>query len=294
MNESCLICMSHVSYEWVMSHMHESCLIWMSHFLTWMSHVSYEWVMSRMNESCYIYTSHVSYAWVMSHMNEPCLICMSHVSYEWVMSHMHESRLIRGRQERIQSAKGTRAPLSEPPHTLSTWPKTRETLSKAHQAPATLLSRAFCSKTREMLWLLFAIKSCCYLLSSLVATWYQVATMSRLLKTPIKLVMLCRTLSLFSDTQGKKTRASCLTEEGGGTCDGRQSAQWWRTKLASDSGQRGGGWWCLAGCCVGLRRPCGWRVYRKRSLCYSVAAGNSCRLKILKVSSLLDLLYLIA
>jgi len=36
--------MSHVSYEWVMSHMNESCLIWMSH-------VSYEWVMSHMNKS---------------------------------------------------------------------------------------------------------------------------------------------------------------------------------------------------------------------------------------------------
>ena len=34
----------------VMSHMNESCLIWMSH-------VSYEWVMSHMNESCLIRTS---------------------------------------------------------------------------------------------------------------------------------------------------------------------------------------------------------------------------------------------
>ena len=51
MNESCHIWMSHVTYEWVMSHMNESCHIWMSH-------VTYEWVMSHMNESL--------------HMNESC------------------------------------------------------------------------------------------------------------------------------------------------------------------------------------------------------------------------------
>jgi len=83
-NESCLIWMSHVSYEWVMSYINESCLIWMSH-------VSYEWVMAHMNESCLVWMGHVSYEWVMSHMNESCLILMSHVSYEWVMSHMNES-----------------------------------------------------------------------------------------------------------------------------------------------------------------------------------------------------------
>ena len=53
MNESCLIWMSHVSYEWVMSHMNESCLLWMSH-------VSYEWVMSSMNESCLIWMNYVN------------------------------------------------------------------------------------------------------------------------------------------------------------------------------------------------------------------------------------------
>jgi len=133
MNESCLIRMSHVSYEWVMSHMNESCLIWMSHVsyqsvmspprqiekggsakilhilvctyewvmshtnescLIWMSHVSYEWDMTHMNESCLIWMSHVSYQWVMSHTNESCLIPMSHVSYKWVMSHTNESCLI--------------------------------------------------------------------------------------------------------------------------------------------------------------------------------------------------------
>ena len=45
---------SHVSYEWVMSHMNESCLIWMCH-------VSYEWVISHLNGSCLIWRSHVAY-----------------------------------------------------------------------------------------------------------------------------------------------------------------------------------------------------------------------------------------
>jgi len=52
----------------------------------WMSHVTYEWVMSHMNESC-----HVAYEWVISHMNQPCSMWMSHVPYEWVTSHMNES-----------------------------------------------------------------------------------------------------------------------------------------------------------------------------------------------------------
>ena len=64
--------------------MNESCHIWTSH-------VTYEWVMSHMNKSCHIWTSHVTYEWVMSHMNESCHIWMSHVTYEWVMSHMNKS-----------------------------------------------------------------------------------------------------------------------------------------------------------------------------------------------------------
>jgi len=63
-----VLCMSHVIYEWVVSHMNESCHIWMSH-------VTYEWVMSHMNESCVERN--------MSHIraNESCHI------YEWVMPH---------------------------------------------------------------------------------------------------------------------------------------------------------------------------------------------------------------
>ena len=40
MNESCHIWMSHVTYEWVMSHMNESCHIWMSH-VTWTRPISH-------------------------------------------------------------------------------------------------------------------------------------------------------------------------------------------------------------------------------------------------------------
>jgi len=85
--------LSHVPYEWVISHMNESCPIWMSH-------VPYKCVMSHMNMTQDIVTtrswrasstsgkyelSHVPCEWVMSHMNEPCPIWMRHVPYEWSM-----------------------------------------------------------------------------------------------------------------------------------------------------------------------------------------------------------------
>jgi len=83
MNESCPIWMSHVPYEWVMSHMNESCPICMSH-------VPYEWVMSHVNwthtndkHECYhrhCIVHRVTYEWVMSHMNKPCSIGMSRVN----------------------------------------------------------------------------------------------------------------------------------------------------------------------------------------------------------------------
>jgi len=60
---------SSVSHMWRSRFMNESCHIWMSH-------VTYEWVMSHMDE------------WVMSHMNESCLIRISYVTYEWVMSYV--------------------------------------------------------------------------------------------------------------------------------------------------------------------------------------------------------------
>jgi len=91
MNESCYIWMSHVTYEWVMSHMNESCHIWMSHVNeSSLECHTYEWVISHIwtshvthvNESCHIWTSHVT------HVNESCHIWTSHVSN---VVHMNES-----------------------------------------------------------------------------------------------------------------------------------------------------------------------------------------------------------
>jgi len=93
--------MSHVTYEWVMSHMNDS-------YHIWKSLDTYEWVMTHMNLSCHMWMGHVTCEWVMLHMNEPhyevishvneswrrcesCHIWMSHVTYEWVMSDMNES-----------------------------------------------------------------------------------------------------------------------------------------------------------------------------------------------------------
>jgi len=79
-NELFDIWMSHITYEWVMSHMDESCHIWMSY-------VTCEFGMLRRNESCHIWMSHVTYEWVMSHLNE------SYHTYEWVVSHIWMSHV---------------------------------------------------------------------------------------------------------------------------------------------------------------------------------------------------------
>jgi len=65
----------------------------------WMSHVPYEWVMSHMNESWPIWMSHVPYEWVMAHMNEshtPHAVeslktLTSHFKHSWVTKNTHES-----------------------------------------------------------------------------------------------------------------------------------------------------------------------------------------------------------
>jgi len=57
----------------------------------WMSHVTCEWVTSHVNESRHIWMSHVTYERVTSHIDEPCHIWMSNVTYIWVMSHMNGS-----------------------------------------------------------------------------------------------------------------------------------------------------------------------------------------------------------
>ena len=90
MNKSYPIWMSHVPYEWVMSHINASCHIWiwlktlllLVHDVHHQRVVSMSWVMSHVNESCPIWTSHVPYECVMSHMNDPC-IHMGHDSFIW-------------------------------------------------------------------------------------------------------------------------------------------------------------------------------------------------------------------
>jgi len=82
--------MSHVTYEWVMSHTNESRHIWNQSCHVCMKKkschvgISHGWVMSRMNETCHIWISHVTYEWVMSHMNESCPLRISRVTYDWV------------------------------------------------------------------------------------------------------------------------------------------------------------------------------------------------------------------
>ena len=82
---------SHITYEWGMSHMNASCrirmrrewvLIRMSHGAhmnewshVWICHVTHECVRSHMNASCHVWISHVTYAWAMSHIHESCHMC---------------------------------------------------------------------------------------------------------------------------------------------------------------------------------------------------------------------------
>jgi len=95
----CCMWMSHVTWEWVMSHENESCHIWMSHvtcegvMLMGMGHVTCERMMSHMNESCHVWMSHVTYEWVMSYVNESCHeschIWMGHVTGSCVNESCH-------------------------------------------------------------------------------------------------------------------------------------------------------------------------------------------------------------
>jgi len=128
LSESCRICMSHVTYKRVTSHMNESCHIWLSDFIRdscleteihfWVSHVAYAWVTPHMNSSRHIRLSHVMYKCLLSsvtadqspklwcrnpflknykclgatsHENKSCHVWTSHVTCKRAMSRMKES-----------------------------------------------------------------------------------------------------------------------------------------------------------------------------------------------------------
>jgi len=104
---SCHIWISHVTYEYVVSHMNESChrqmpwaskCRWQSHINAschrrhaWMGHVTYASVMShmnmsRMNHSCHIWICRVTYEWVMSQTNVLGVEVQMTITYKCVMS----------------------------------------------------------------------------------------------------------------------------------------------------------------------------------------------------------------
>jgi len=51
-NESSLIWMSYVTYEWVIQHDDGALELSGGNFYIWMGHVTFEWAMSHMNKLC--------------------------------------------------------------------------------------------------------------------------------------------------------------------------------------------------------------------------------------------------
>ena len=98
-NESRPIWVSHVPYEWVMSHMNESCPIatWLVVSLvslpvmghdSYMSHVPYEWVMSHKKRRYGTWGMTCSYVWHDSFTCHVTRVETSRHTCEWVMSHI--------------------------------------------------------------------------------------------------------------------------------------------------------------------------------------------------------------
>jgi len=76
---------------WLIRNWHDSLSkYWCAKTTWWMSHVTYEWVMSHMSESCPIWMR------VMSHMNESCHMWHNFLvhRYMWDMIHSHVTWLI--------------------------------------------------------------------------------------------------------------------------------------------------------------------------------------------------------
>jgi len=129
MNESCHVWMSHVTYQWVMSHMihsrkmplirdmthsqtrvylaswHDSFInasVWMpliqrqdtlASCRISMSHVTYVWMRGKIHSR--LWMSHVTCGWVMLRINESCHRLMSHVTYQCDMTHWCEWVMLR-------------------------------------------------------------------------------------------------------------------------------------------------------------------------------------------------------
>ena len=85
MNVSCSVGIRHVTCEGVSTLWHTShrCVYMCIYCHTWMSHVTCEWVMSHVNESCHTWMIHITYAWVLSNTQ------MMHVAHTWVKSSMN-------------------------------------------------------------------------------------------------------------------------------------------------------------------------------------------------------------
>jgi len=75
---SCLVCISHVTYRWVTSHMEHS-FVNADSSAEWERQYMLQCAWSHMNTSWHVQTRHVSYAWVMSLMNESRLTWSTHL-----------------------------------------------------------------------------------------------------------------------------------------------------------------------------------------------------------------------
>jgi len=92
MNASCLIRMSHVSYEWVMSHKNESCLILTSHEnITRMSPLKDSWDMTRSCATWPVHMRHDSFIWGMTRSYEALVI---HECHECLNRKMRKTWLV--------------------------------------------------------------------------------------------------------------------------------------------------------------------------------------------------------